>query len=80
MISWVVAVESHSCFQLGAQLNRLAFGACSFYLVLQLKVPLSPPATVRIRNFLDNAYVFIGLYVTTFLSVSSAFSLIHRLN
>lgn len=32
----------------------------------------SPPATVRIRNFLDNAYVFLGLYVTTFFSVSVA--------
>ncbi|KEQ66357.1 uncharacterized protein M437DRAFT_62569 [Aureobasidium melanogenum CBS 110374] len=28
----------------------------------------APPATVRIRSFLDNAYVFIGLYVTTFFS------------
>jgi hypothetical protein len=27
---------------------------------------------VRIRNFFDNAYVFLGLYVTTFFSVSSA--------
>jgi hypothetical protein len=31
----------------------------------------SPPATVRIRNFFDSAYVFLGLYVTTFFSVSA---------
>jgi hypothetical protein len=28
---------------------------------------------VRIRNFFDNAYVFLGLYVTTFFSVSRSF-------
>ncbi|CAD0099628.1 unnamed protein product, partial [Aureobasidium mustum] len=33
---------------------------------------LAPPATVRIRNFLDNAYVFLGLYVTTFFSFDPA--------
>ncbi|KAG9655554.1 hypothetical protein KCU98_g12719, partial [Aureobasidium melanogenum] len=32
----------------------------------------APPATVRVRNFLDNAYVFIGLYVTTFFSFDPA--------
>jgi hypothetical protein len=31
---------------------------------------------VRIRNFFDNAYVFLGLYVTTFFSVSSALFLL----
>ncbi|KEQ89135.1 hypothetical protein D6C84_03120 [Aureobasidium pullulans] len=32
----------------------------------------APPATVRIRNFFDNAYVFLGLYVTTFFSFDPA--------
>ncbi|GAB7353597.1 hypothetical protein MBLNU459_g4018t1 [Dothideomycetes sp. NU459] len=27
-----------------------------------------PPLTVRLRNFMDSAYVFVGLYVTTFFS------------
>jgi len=29
---------------------------------------------VRIRNFFDNAYVFLGLYLTTFFSVSGLLS------
>lgn len=37
--------------------------------------PSSAPLTVRVRNFMDSAYVFVGLYVTTFFSVRSPSSL-----
>ncbi|KAK6008334.1 hypothetical protein QM012_000237 [Aureobasidium pullulans] len=32
----------------------------------------APPVTVRVRNFFDNAYVFVGLYLTTFFSFDPA--------
>jgi hypothetical protein len=47
------------------------YSFCMLHRKLIIPAFSSPPATVRIRNFFDNAYVFLGLYVTTFFSVSA---------